>query len=94
MKRICRRNVQIDALTVCYEIRNSYLYEELSKLDYGERFDVCEFWVVRTKARYFNYAFTIVLNNGEEDIAFGTLKYDIAGGYEASNKFQNGMGKA
>ena len=65
----------------------------MSNLDHGERYDVCEFWVVRTKARYFNYAFTIWLNNGEDDIVFGTLKYDIAGGNDASNKFPNGMRK-
>lgn len=74
-------------------MRSPYLYEELSNLEYGERYDVCEFWVVRTKARYFNYAFTIWLNDGESDIAFGTLKYDIAGGNETSNKFPNGMRK-
>ena len=93
MKRVCKRKIQIDALTACYEMRSPYLYEELSNLEYGERYDVCEFWVVRTKARYFNYAFTIWLNDGESDIAFGTLKYDIAGGNETSNKFPNGMRK-
>lgn len=93
MRRVCKRKVQIDALTACYEVRNPYLYEELSNLEYGERYDVCEFWVVRTKARYFNYAFTIWLNDGENDIVFGTLKYDIAGGNETSNKFPNGMRK-
>lgn len=93
MKRVCKRKIQIDALTVCYEAKNPCLYDGLSKLDYGERYDVCEFWLVRTKARYFNYAFTIEMNNGENDIVFGTLKYDIAGGNETSNKFPNGMRK-
>ena len=93
MRRVCKRKVQIDALTACYEVRNPYLYEELSNLEYGERYDVCEFWVVCTKARYFNHAFTIWLNNGKNDIVFGTLKYDIAGGNETSNKFPNGMRK-
>lgn len=93
MKRVCKRKIQIDALTACYEMRSPYLYDELSNLEYGERYDVCEFWIVRTKARYFNNAFTIWLNDGENDIVFGTLKYDIAGGNETSNKFPNGMRK-
>lgn len=93
MKRVCKRKVQIDALTACYEMREPCLFEQLSELDYGERYDVCEFWVVRTKARYFNYAFSIEFDNGKGDIVFGTLKYDIAGGNEASNKFPNGRRK-
>ena len=45
------------------------------------------------KGEYFNYAFSIEFDNGKGDIVFGTLKYDIAGGNEASNKFPNGRRK-
>ena len=93
MKRVCKRNIQIDALTICYEMTSPYLYDQLCKLEYGERFDVCEFWVRRTKARYFNYAFSIEYNNGEKDKLFGILKFDITGGNETSNKFPNGNRK-
>lgn len=33
MKRVCKRPVQIDALTICYEVEQTYYYEQLSSLN-------------------------------------------------------------
>jgi len=34
MKRVCKRKVMIDALTVCFEVENRYHYDRLSSLDF------------------------------------------------------------
>ena len=36
MKRICKRNVICDALTVCCEVENSILFNKISALEFGE----------------------------------------------------------
>lgn len=34
MKRVCKRKVMIDALTVCFEVENRYHYDCLSSLNF------------------------------------------------------------
>lgn len=93
MKRVCRRKIQIDALTICYEVERPYYYEKLSSLDYEECLDMDEFRLYRREGRYFNNIYAIYLYNGTRDIVWGYLKFNIAQGNEQSNTHTNGLRK-
>lgn len=60
MKRVCKRKVMIDALTVCFEVGNRYHYDRISELEYGEIYDLYEFQLVRGEGRYYNNVYTII----------------------------------
>ena len=93
MKRVCKRPIQIDALTLCYEVEHTYYYDKLSILDYGECLDMNEFRLYRTDGRYFDNVYAIRLWNGKRDIEWGVLKFNLARGDEQSNTHINGKRK-
>ena len=93
MKRVCKRPIQIDALTICYEVVHPYYYEQLSNLDYGEGLDMYEFRLYRTDGRYFDNVYAIRLWNGTRDIEWGYLKFNLARGDEHSNTHTSGLRK-
>ena len=93
MKRVCNRPIQIDALTICYEVVHPYYYEQLSTLDFGECLDMDEFRLYRTEGRYFDNVYAIRLWNGTQDIEWGYLKFNLARGDEQSNTHTNGYRK-
>ena len=93
MKRVCNRPIQIDALTICYEVVHPYYFEQLSNLDYGECLDMYEFRLYRTDGRYFDNVYAIRLWNGTRDIEWGYLKFNLARGDEHSNTHTSGLRK-
>ncbi len=93
MKRVCKRPIQIDALTSCYEVEQPYYYEQLSNLDYGECLDLYEFQLFRTEGRYFDNVYAIHLHNGTRNIEWGYLKFNLARGDEQSNTHTSGNRK-
>ena len=93
MKRVCKRPIQIDALTLCYEVEHTYYYDKLSILDYGECLDMNEFRLYRTDGRYFDNVYAIRLWNGTRDIEWGYLKFNLARGDKESNTHTNGKRK-
>jgi len=93
MKRICKRPIQLDAVTLCYEVVNPYYYEKLSTLNYGESLNMDEFRLNRIEGRYFDNVYVIRLDNGIRDIEWGILKYSLARGNEQSNTHINGNRK-
>ncbi len=93
MRRICNRPIQIDALTICYEVVHPYYYQQLSTLDYGECLDMNEFRLYRTEGRYFDNVYAIKLWNGTQDIEWGYLKFNLARGDEQSNTHTSGLRK-
>lgn len=93
MKRVCNRPIQIDALTICYEVVHPYCYEQLSTLDYGECFDMNEFRLYRIEGRYFDNVYVVRLDNGTRDIEWGYLKFNISRGDEQSNTHASGNRK-
>lgn len=93
MKRVCNRPIQIDALTICYEVVHPNYYEQLSTLDYGECLDMDEFKLYRTEGRYFDNVYAIRLWNGTRDIEWGALKFNLARGDEQSNTHTSGNRK-
>ena len=94
MKRICRRPIQIDALSLCCEVVNPYHYEKLSALDYGECLNLNEFSLYRIEGRYFDNVYAIRLGNDTRDIEWGVLKFNLARGDERSNTHTTGNRKA
>ena len=93
MKRVCNRPIQIDALTLCYEVEQPYYYEQLRNLDYGECLDLFEFRLYRTEGRYFDNVYAIHLHNGIRNIEWGYLKFNLARGDEQSNTHTSGNRK-
>ena len=93
MKRVCRRKIQIDALTLCYEVENTYYYDQLHQLDFGASIDLNEFLLTRTTGRYYDNVYNIQAWNGEKTITFGQLKFSLANGNEESNIHTNGLRK-
>lgn len=93
MKRVCKRPIQIDALTLCYEVEHAYYYEQLSNLNYGECLDMGEFNLYRIGGRYYDNVYAIRLWNGTQNIEWGYLKFNLARGDEQSNTHSNGSRK-
>ena len=93
MKRVCKRPIQIDALTLCYEVEKTYYYDQLRQLDFGASIDLNEFQLTRTAGRYFDNVYNIQAWNGEKTITFGQLKFSLANGNEESNTHTNGLRK-
>lgn len=93
MKRVCKRPIQIDALTLCYEVARTDYYEKLSSLDYGKWLDIDEFRLYRTEGRYFENVYAIMLQSGTHNSEWGYLKFNLAQGDERSNTHTNGLRK-
>ena len=93
MKRVCRRKIQIDALTLCYEVENTYYYDQLRQLDFGASIDLNEFQLTRTTGRYYDNVYNIQAWNGVKTITFGQIKFSLANGDEESNTHKNGLRK-
>jgi hypothetical protein len=93
MKRVCKRPIQIDALTLCYEVENTYYYDQLRQLDFDASIDLKEFQLTRTSGRYFDNIYNIQAWNGEKIITFGQLKFSLANGNDEGNTHKNGLRK-
>ena len=93
MKRICKRPIQIDALTMCYSVNQQHYYEQLQRLNYEETIDFEDFQLTRTSGRYYDNVYRIEAWNGERVIEFGQLKFNLAHGDELSNIHTNGKRK-
>lgn len=93
MKRICKRKVVIDALTMCFQVEKQYFIEEISQLDFGESYDFGEFTVIRVEGRYYQNIYNIECCNGQETILWGQLKFNLNSGNRDSNIHSNGTTK-
>ena len=92
MKRVCKRKIQIDAMTVCFEVIDRYHYDQITELDFGQIYDLYEFQLIRTEGRYYNNVYTIIYMDGDCQIEFGQLKFNI-GRDDANNLHDNGNPK-
>ena len=90
MKRVCKRKVMIDALTVCFEVENHYHFDRISSLDFGETYDLYEFQLVRIEGRYYDNVYTITYMDDDTEIEFGQLKFNISRCSESDNLHENG----
>ena len=93
VKRICNRQIQIDALTVCFQVESTYHIDRIGALDYGECYDLDEFRLYRIDGRYYNNIYSIVFNDMDEEKVFGQLKFNISKGNTNSNIHENGKQK-
>lgn len=91
MKRVCKRKIMIDALTVCFEVTDRYHYDKISELEYGDIYDLYEFQLVRVKGRYYDNVYTIIYKDGENEIEFGQLKFNIRNAGEPNNLHNDDM---
>ena len=94
MKRVCKRTVVIDALTVCCEVENSVLLDKIAALEYGEVMDFLEFQLVRVDGRYYKNIYSIHYYEQGEHKTFGKLKFGLNNGSVEGNSFESGKRKA
>lgn len=93
MKRVCKRPIQIDALTLCYEVVNTYYYDQLNNLNFGEWLDVDNYRLYRIDGRYFDNVYAIRIQNDTHNNDWGYLKFNITRGNDKSNTHTNGLRK-
>ena len=84
----------IDMLRVCFEVNNLELLKRIANLEIGERFDVCEYYLLRIEGKYFEYVYQIRYDELGCDSLFGELKFGLKGGDEDANTHSNGKHKA
>lgn len=94
MKRVCKRKVIFDALTVCCEVENSVLFDKISALEYGEVMEFFNFDLTRVDGRYFKNIYTIRYYEQGKGKIFGQLKFGLNSGSQEANSFENGKPKA
>ena len=94
MKRVCKRKVIFDALTVCCEVENSVLFDKISALEYGEVMEFFNFDLTRVDGRYYKNIYTIRYYEQGEEKTFGQLKFGLNNGSSENNTFENGKHKA
>lgn len=83
----------IDALTVCLEVENYYHYDRIGELEFGGCYDLYHFCLYRIEGRYFNNIYNIILRDGEHNIEFGQLKFNLNRGTAEANLHNNGNPK-
>lgn len=93
MKRVCKRPIQIDALTICYELVEPNIYETIEALEMGEALDMFDFEVQRIEGRYYNNVYSIRTTKGDSVRTWGFLKFNLSRGDEAENTHLNGLRK-
>lgn len=94
MKRVCKRTVIIDALTVCCQVENNILLDKIAALEFGEVMDFYEFQLVRVDGRYFKNIYSIHYYEQDENKTFGQLKFGLNNGSVEGNSFESGKRKA
>lgn len=94
MKRVCKRPVMLDALTVCFQIEDNVLYEKITSVSYGEEMDFLEFRIRRTEGEYYKNVYSIIYDDCDTEVEFGLLKFNLNDGVEADNIHFNGKQKA
>ena len=94
MKRVCKRKVIFDALTVCCEVENSVLFDKISALEYGEVMELFNFDLTRVDGRYYKNIYTIRYYEQGEEKTFGQLKFGLNNGSLENNTFESGKPKA
>lgn len=94
MKRVCKRKVICDALTVCCEVENSILFDKISALEFGESMEFYDFTLTRIDGRYFKNIYAIRYYEQGEEKTFGQLKFGLNNGSYENNTFESGKPKA
>lgn len=94
MKRVCKRKVIFDAMTVCCEVENSVLFDKISALEYGEVMEFFNFDLTRVDGRYYKNIYTIRYYEQGEEKTFGQLKFGLNNGSLENNTFESGKPKA
>ena len=83
----------IDALTVCFEVTDRYHYDRISELEYGDIYDLYEFQLIRVEGRYYDNVYTIIYKDGDNEVEFGQLKFNLGKMANPSNLHSNGSPK-
>ena len=94
MKRVCRRNIKIDALTVCFSVEHDAHYQALKALEMNETYSPYEYKLQRVEGRYYNNVYNIiVIDSDTKAYNFGQLKFNLCNGNENNNTSSDGKMK-
>lgn len=93
MKRICKRPVRIDALTMCFSVKKPHHYEKLKTIEIGQKYDLGDFQITRVDGRYYNNIYSIHYFDNDETKEFGQLKFNLNHGREENNCHVDGSPK-
>lgn len=93
MKRVCKRDIQLDAMVVCFELSNSYYYDQIKELDYGATYDLYEFCLTRIEGKNYKNVYAIKYDDAGEIFEYGQLKFNFSNGSQESNTHENGTPK-
>lgn len=93
MKRICKRLIQIDALTICFKATDCYLYNQLDLLPMGDALNTGCVSLVRIDGRYYTNIYNIIINQGDEAHSLGNLKFGLNHGMNEGNTHRDGSPK-
>lgn len=75
MKRKCKREVQIDALSICYQANTSFL-KTLSEVPMEQYVNFSNISLNRVNGRYFDSVFAVRVWKENQEIDFGRLKFN------------------
>lgn len=89
-----KKQVMIDALTICGETSNDGMLAELVELNIGDFIWIGDCQLFRQKGRYYDYSFEILLTlPNEQRYKFGVLNFGFRNTDEESNVWPDGQYK-
>lgn len=93
MKRVCKRAIQIDALTLCFKALDDYTISQLALLPMGEYFESENVTLTRVDGKYYANVYSILIEQGDEARFLGHLKFGLNHGNSDSNVHKDGSSK-
>lgn len=93
MKRICKRTIQIDALTICFKVTNKHLFEQLNLIPMGEHLENGDITLTRIDGRYYTHIYSVCVRYKDEACDIGSLKFGLNHGQEEGNTHNDGSSK-
>ncbi|MDL2213903.1 hypothetical protein LJC72_11610 [Bacteroides sp. OttesenSCG-928-D19] len=86
--------LNLDALRLCYEIKEPYNLHYIKNKEIGETIDFFDFYLLRIDGKYYEYVYQIRYNDLGENKLFGELRFGLSKDNEDANKHSNGNRKA
>lgn len=93
MKRVCKRQIQIDALTICFKASDCNTFKQLDLLSMGDTYKSGCITLTRIDGRYYTNIYAITIERGDEAMSLGNLKFGFNHRQEEDNTHQDGNPK-
>ena len=90
MKRVCKRLIQIDALTICFKATDCYTFDQLDLMAMGDTYKSGSVTLTRVDGRYYTHIYAITIERDDEALFLGNLKFGLNHGQDEGNTHQDG----